>query len=130
MNGVGEMILGIDVIYLHSPYKELSAWYADILGLEKIYTDDTWTEFKTQGTTRFAVEHVGWPRSVVENQAIMVSFRVADIHLAVETLAKRGVRFYPSIEEAIFEVGPSLVATFQDPAGNWVQLSQRKYLSI
>jgi hypothetical protein len=39
------------------------------------------------------------------------------------------VRFYPSKEDAIFEAGPSLVATFQDPAGNWMQLSQRKQLS-
>ncbi len=120
------MIEGIEVVFLHSPYKELSAWYADVLGLEKLSSDDAWTEFQTRGTARFAVEHVGWPRSVVENQAIMVSFRVADIHLAVETLAKRGVRFFPSAEETIFEVGPSLVATFQDPAGNWVQLSQVK----
>jgi len=120
------MIEGIDVVFLHSPYKELSAWYADVLGLEKFSSEDAWTEFQIQGSARFAVEHVGWPRSAVENQAIMVSFRVADIHLAVETLAKRGVRFFPSVEETIFEAGPSLVATFQDPAGNWVQLSQVK----
>ena len=120
------MIEGIDVVFLHSPYKELSAWYADVLGLEKLSSDDTWTEYQTWGSTRFAVEHVGWPRSAVENQAIMVSFRVSDIHLAVETLARRGVRFYPTAEETIFEAGPSLVATFQDPAGNWVQISQPK----
>jgi len=120
------MIDGIDVVFLHSPYKQLSAWYTDVLGLEKLSSEDAWTEFQIQGSARFAVEHVGWPRSVVENQAIMVSFRVADIHLAVETLAKRGVCFFPSAEETIFEAGPSLVATFQDPAGNWVQLSQVK----
>jgi hypothetical protein len=120
------MIEGIDVVFLHSPYKELSAWYADVLGLEKLSSDDTWTEYQTQGSARFAVEYVGWPRSAVENQAIIVSFRVADIHLAVETLTRRGVRFYPTAKETIFEVGPSLVATFQNPAGNWVQLSQLK----
>jgi predicted enzyme related to lactoylglutathione lyase len=120
------MIEGIDVIFLHSPDKELADWYADVLGLEKGFSDDAWTEYRTQGTTRFAVEHVGWPPSVVENQAIMLSFRVADIQQAVETLSERGVRFHPSVEEAIFEAGPSLVATFQDPAGNWMQLSQRK----
>ncbi len=89
------------------------------------FSDSEWTEYQTEGVTRFAVEHVGYPRSDVENQPIMISFRVADIQLAVETLAARGVRFYPSAEETIFEVGPSLVATFLDPAGNWVQLSQR-----
>jgi predicted enzyme related to lactoylglutathione lyase len=123
--GAQEMIQGIDVVFLHSPKKELSNWYADILGLEIGYSDDTWIEFR-MGETRFAVEYVGFTRSVVEKQAIMVSFRVADIHMAVEILAARGVCFYPSKAEAIFEAGSSLVATFQDPAGNWVQLSERK----
>ena len=129
MNGAGELILGIDVIFIHTPYKELVDWYSDVLGLEKGFSDDAWTEYRTQGTTRFAVEHIGWPRSVVENQAIMLSFRVADIQQAVEILSERGVRFYPSANEAIFEAGPSLVATFQDPAGNWIQLSQKKQAS-
>lgn len=120
------MIQGIDVVFIHSPYKELADWYAEVLGLEKGYSDGEWTEYLTQGGTRFAVEHVGYPRSAIENQAIMISFRVADIHQAVNTLAARGVRFYPSPEKTIFEAGPSLVATFQDPGGNWVQLSQRK----
>ena len=119
------MIQGIDVVFIHSPYKELAEWYSKVLGLAKGFSDSEWTEYQTEGVTRFAVEHVGYPRSDVENQPIMISFRVADIQLAVETLAARGVRFYPSAEETIFEVGPSLVATFLDPAGNWVQLSQR-----
>ena len=120
------MIEGIDVVFLHSPYQELADWYAEVLGLEISYSDGEWTEYQTHCTARFAVEHVGYPRSVVENQAVMISFRVADIHLAVANLAGRGVRFYPSPDEAVFEAGPSLVATFQDPAGNWVQLSQRR----
>jgi hypothetical protein len=35
-------------------------------------------------------------------------------------------RFYPPAEEPILDVGPPLVATFIDPAGNWMQWSQRK----
>lgn len=124
------MIQGIDVVFIHTPYKELANWYKEVLGLHMGYSDETWTEFQTQGTTRFAVEVVGYPRSVVENQAIMLSFRVDDIHRAVRTLSERGVNFIPSPETAIFEAGPSLVATFQDPAGNWVQLSQRKIQSV
>jgi len=120
------MIQGIDVVFIHSPSKELADWYAGVLGLEIGYSDGNWTEYRTHGITRFAVEHVGYPHSVVENQAIMLSFRVADIHQAVETLAARGVRFYPSLAAAIFEAGPSLVATFKDPLGNWMQLSQRR----
>jgi predicted enzyme related to lactoylglutathione lyase len=118
------MIQGIDVVFLHSPYRELSNWYAEVLGFEKTFQDGSWTEFKTQGNTRFAVEHVGYPRSVVENQSVMISFRVTDIQQAVDALAARGVRFYPSLEAAVFQAGASLIATFQDPSGNWVQLSQ------
>lgn len=56
----------------------------------------------------------------------MVSFEVDDIHAAVDDLAGRGVRFYPSGEKTVFDVGPSLVATFEDADGNWAQLSQQK----
>lgn len=120
------MIQGIDVVFIHSPYKELADWYAGVLGLEKGFSDPEWTEFHTQGVTRFAVEQTNYPRSVVENQPIMISFRVTDIHEAVKTLSEHGVRFYPSLADTIFDTGPSLVATFQDPAGNWLQISQRK----
>lgn len=120
------MIEGIDVVFIHSPYKELADWYTEMLGLQPGTSDNHWTEYQTTGITRFAVEHSAYPRSVVENQAIMISFRVPDIHQAVKILAERGVLFYPSPEKTIFQAGPSLVATFQDPAGNWVQLSQRK----
>lgn len=58
----------------------------------------------------------------------MISFAVEDIHAAVKDLAGKGVRFYPDndIAKTIFDVGPSLVATFEDPDGNFMQLSQRK----
>ena len=62
----------------------------------------------------------------VEKQAVMISFRVDDIEIAVAELVAKGVKFYPSKEKAIFDVGPSLVATFVDPDGNWMQLSQPK----
>jgi catechol 2,3-dioxygenase-like lactoylglutathione lyase family enzyme len=120
------VIAGIDVVFIHSTAKDLVDWYTGILGLKIVYSDQTWTEYLTEGTTRFAIEHVSYPKSVVENQAMMISFRVANIYQAVEILAALGVRFFPSCETAIFEAGSSLVATFQDPAGNWVQLSQRK----
>ena len=36
------------------------------------------------------------------------------------------VAFIPSVEEAIFDVGPPLVVTLIAPDGNWMHLSQRK----
>ena len=120
------MILGIDVAFIHTPHRELADWYADILGLPQGYGDDGWQSFQVSEGSRFAIDYTTFPRTAVEKQAILLSFKVNDIRQEFGTLAGRGVRFYPSAETAIFDVGPSLVATFVDPDGNWVQLSQRK----
>lgn len=120
------MIKGIDVVYVHSAHPALGDWYAEILGMSKGYGDAHWQAFQTEEGARFAVDYTGYPRSVVEKQAVIVSFKVDDIETAVNTLAARGVEFYPSKDKAIFDVGPALVATFADPDGNWMQLSQPK----
>lgn len=120
------MITGIDVVYIHTPYKELGDWYKNTLGLEPGFGDDHWQEFAVENGSRFALDFTSYPKSVVEKQSIMLSFRVDDINAAVENLSSKGVKFHPSKAEAIFDVGPALVATFQDPDGNWLQLSQPK----
>ena len=120
------MILGIDVAFSHTPHPALADWYADVLGLPKGDGDDGWQSFQVSEGSRFAIDYTAFPRSAVEKQAIILSFKVDDIRQAVETLTARGVTFYPSAETTIFDVGPTLVATFVDPDGNWMQLSQRK----
>ena len=120
------MIKGIDVVYLHSDRHELGAWYREVLGLAEGYSDAHWQEFQMEEGSRFAMDFTAYPKSVVEKQAVVISFKVDDIESAVEELAAKGVKFYPSKEKTIFDVGPSLVATFADPDGNWVQLSQPK----
>jgi predicted enzyme related to lactoylglutathione lyase len=122
------MILGIDVVYLHVFDSEtLGKWYSEVLGLElKFKTFNYgWQEydFSESPPTRFAVEAIGMPISKVEKQPIMVSFRVANIKASVKELEKKGVQFFgtPKIKKEGF----SLFATLQDPAGNWLQLSQR-----
>ena len=120
------MIPGIDVAFIHTPHHALADWYADVLGLPVGYGDAGWQSFQVSEGSRFAIDYTTFPRSAVEKQAILLSFKVNDIRQEVETLAGRGVRFYPSAKTAIFDVGPSLVATFIDPDGNWMQLSQRK----
>jgi hypothetical protein len=120
------MITGIDVVFIHTPHPELGDWYAETLGLSKGYGDDHWQEYRLSSGSRFALDFTAYPRSAVEKQAMMISFRVEDIHAAVRALSEKGVRFYPANESTVFDVGPSLVATFQDPDGNWVQLSQPK----
>ena len=122
------MILGIDVVYLHVFDSEtLGKWYSEILGLElKFKTfNHGWQEydFDKSSPTRFAVEAIGMPISNVEKQPIMISFRVDDIKATVKILEKKGIKFFG--EPKIQKEGFSLFATLQDPAGNWLQLSQR-----
>lgn len=119
-------ILGIDVAYLHtSNGAELAEWFTATLGLELGYSDEHWYSLTTKEGSGFGLDVTGFPRSVVEAQPVMLSWGVDDIHEAVEVLAGRGVRFYPTAD-TVFDVGPKLVATFQDPDGNWHQLSQMK----
>lgn len=122
------MVKGIDVTYIHTPNKELASWYEEKLGLKKGYGDEAWQAFDTENGSRFALDFISYPSSTVQKQSIMISFAVEDIHAAVEDLAAKGVRFYPDNdkEQTIFDVGPSLVATFEDPDGNFMQLSQAK----
>ncbi len=124
------MILGIDVVFIHSKNPELMAdWYQEKLGLEieNTTSDLSWQEFalsEKRFPTRFALDYGGSNPSLVEQQPIIISFKVADIHKAVNELEKRGV-FFPGSQK-VFDVGPTLVATFKDPEGNYLQISQRK----
>lgn len=126
--GGNQMVKGIGVAYVHTPNKKLADWYEKTLGLKKGYGDDTWQEFEMQNGSRFALDFVSYPSSTVQKQSIMLSFEVEDIQKAVDELAKKGVRFYPDNDKTktIFDVGPSLIATFEDPDGNFVQISQSK----
>lgn len=122
------MIKGIQVAYIHTPNKELADWYEEKLGLKKGYGDEHWQNFEMENGSGFALDFIGYPSSTVQKQSIMLSFQVENIEEAVKELAAKGVRFYPDndISQTIFDVGPTLVATFEDPDGNFVQLSQVK----
>jgi hypothetical protein len=85
-----------------------------------------WTEFNLPAGSRFAVDHVTSSRSPVEQQPIVLSFEVDDVQVAVRELAEKGVRFWPSLEKTVFDVGPQLIATFIDPDGNFAQLNSPK----
>ncbi|MHA1463432.1 MAG: VOC family protein [Candidatus Heimdallarchaeota archaeon] len=124
------MILSIDVVFIHVKDSELMAnWYQEKLGLDiKNTTPDlSWQEFalsENQVPTRFALDYGGSNPSLIEQQPIIISFKVADIYKAVNELEKRAVIFSGS--QKVLDVGPTLVATFQDPEGNYLQISQRK----
>ena len=126
---MGILIQGIDVIYLHARDPENTGkWYEEILGLKlKFKTiDNSWQEFdfEESPSARFAVEAAPLlDASIVEQQGVMISFRVIDVEKTVSKLENLGVEFYgtPKIKEE----GVSRFATLQDPEGNWIQLSQR-----
>lgn len=123
------MIQGIDVVFLHVKNPEKTAkWYEDKLGLKISFKtqDLSWQEisFESKKPTRFALDYGGVELTEVEKQSIIISFKVSNIYSTVEQLEKKGVVFWG--EDKIFDVGPSLVATFKDPEGNFLQLSQRK----
>lgn len=120
-------ILGIDVTYLHSSHgADLARWFAETLELDLVYEDGHWFSFATDQGSGFGIDSTDHPRSVVEAQPAIISWLVEDIREAVEVLSGRGVSFFPSVDETLFDVGPKLVATFRDPDGNWHQLSQPK----
>jgi predicted enzyme related to lactoylglutathione lyase len=122
------MIKGIDVVYIHSFNKELADWYEKTLGIKKTDQYPGWQEFAMPTGSRFGIDFISYPSSTVQRQPVVISFLVDDIHKAVDELAKKGVRFYPDNDtsKTIFDVGPTLIATFEDPEGNFVQLSQQK----
>jgi len=120
------MIKGIDVVFIHSADTSLADWYSQTLGLPKGYWDQHWQELQTYQGSRFAIDITSTTPSEIEKQSIMISFLVDDIHQMVNELTAKGIIFYPSKATTIFDTGPTLVATFRDPDGNWMQLSQRK----
>ena len=123
------MIKGIDVVYVHTFNEQLADWYEKTLGIEKTAKYPGWQEFKMPNGSRFGMDFISYPSSTVQRQPIVISFLVDDIKKTVNELAAKGVRFYPdnNIEKTIFDVGGTLVATFEDPEGNFVQLSQPTY---
>ncbi|NHJ46711.1 MAG: hypothetical protein FK733_02875 [Asgard group archaeon] len=124
------MIIGIDVVFIHVKNPEkMTKWYVEKLGLEIGFStpDKDWQEFsldENRPTTRFALDYGGPDPSKVEQQPIMISFKVENIFDAIKYLGLKGVKFLG--KDIISDVGPTLVATFQDPEGNYLQISQRK----
>ena len=124
------MIIGVDVVFIHVKNPEkMAKWYQEKLGLKIDHKtpDLGWQEFTLKNErpiTRFALDYGGPDPSQVEQQPIVISFKVTNIKEVVEKFEKKGIEFFG--EEKIIDVGPTLVATFKDHEGNFLQLSQRK----
>ncbi|NHJ03653.1 MAG: VOC family protein [Candidatus Heimdallarchaeota archaeon] len=123
------MIKGIDVVFIHVKNPEkMAKWYKENLGFEISYrtSDHTWQEFRMPNSpqTRFALDYSDSNPTEVEQQSIMISFKVDNIQLAISELEKKGIVFWG--KNKVIDVGPTLIATFKDPEGNFVQISQKK----
>lgn len=120
------VIKGISVAYIHTYNKELANWYEKTLGLKKGLGFPTWQEFEMEQGSRFALDFISYPSSAMQRQPVVISFEVDDIFIAVKELTAKGVRFYPDndLKQAIFQAGSNLIATFEDPDGNFMQLVQ------
>ena len=119
------MIEGLDVVFAHVTREETVAWYRDVLGLPLSFDDGHWAEFGASDRVRFAVDRVPDDRSDVEMQSIVASFRVSNVAETIEALREKGVVFLAGPDGPIHDVGPALVASFRDPEGNWLQISQQ-----
>ncbi|MHA1954257.1 MAG: VOC family protein [Candidatus Heimdallarchaeaceae archaeon] len=124
------MIVGIDVIFIHArDPKKLAEWYKETLEIDigSSTPDLGWQEFElseNRPATRFAIDYGESYPSIVEQQPIIISFKVENILEVIKNLEGKGIEFYGTPK--INDVGPTLVATFQDIEGNWIQISQRK----
>jgi catechol 2,3-dioxygenase-like lactoylglutathione lyase family enzyme len=99
----------------------MSAFYRDQVGLEVAYECPGVTAFDT-GPCMFELferADLDNPRSGWDRNVVLISFRVADIEAAVETLRERGVDQASEIKFVIGVENPRWrLAQFRDPEGN------------
>ena len=113
------------IVLVHN-YSEMKKWYREALSLEVSDEDDAgqWAAFRfPDGVAELAI-HGGAPLPDTAGRTpIVPCMEVADINRAVEELQSRGVEFVRGVHEGAG--GSVLLANFQDPEGNLLQLYQR-----
>jgi predicted enzyme related to lactoylglutathione lyase len=98
---------------------EAKGFYAETLGLQKIFEMEGWAEF-SHAPSGPAIGLSAMPEAQGAGGATVV-FRVADIYRAREEMSARGVKFEGEVNEI---PGVVRIATFYDPSGNRLQLAQ------
>jgi methylmalonyl-CoA/ethylmalonyl-CoA epimerase len=98
------------------------AFYADALGLRKLYRFGDLTFFDCAGV-RLMIEKARTPENIAH--ASVIYFRCADIDLAVRELQQRGVSFtHPPNLIARMDDHDLWMAFFTDPDGHTLALMQ------
>lgn len=122
------MIKGIDAILIGSEDSQVLAdFYKDKVGLEmanemEMGEDGTkGFELKAGNFTLYLTDHSEVKGKASDPERMMINFEVDDAEAEVEKLTKAGVKV---IKELYHVEGYGLIATFEDPDGNYFQLVQ------
>ena len=103
----------------------LTAFYRDKLGLALEMESDEFSVFaaSSPGATQLALgRHSNVSGRSKEPNRIMIDFLVKDCQAAYDDLRSRGVEFLR--EPGVDQADGFMIATFQDPDGNTLQLFQ------
>ncbi len=100
----------------------LAAFYRDIIGLKPQMEDGSFVVFQGEGGAQLALGvHSGVKGRAKDPDRVIVDFQVEDCQGEYQRLNAKSVKFTrpPSQDEGF------IVATFQDPDGNTLQLFQQ-----
>ena len=121
------MFIGMHSVLIWSEdVKRLVPFYRDVLGLKPQMESEGFTVFLLNGTGLAIGTHSEVQGRSRDPNRMMVNLRVDDCQGEYERLSKQGVEFIRSpTEDAIH-----IVATFNDPDGNVLQLLEDREGSI
>ena len=108
----------------------MTAFYRDQVGLEFAYDGPGVTAFATGPCMFELMERADLdnPRSGWDRNVVLISFRVADIEGAVDTLRERGVEQVSEIKYVVGVENPRWrLAQFRDPDDLYVSLVEPRY---
>jgi predicted enzyme related to lactoylglutathione lyase len=114
----GESTAALEV----SDYDRSLAWYRDVLGWNVVFELTDWKWAQLQSPVKDLLVGIGQSEQVREGGGATLTFTVKDIAAARGSLEAQGVRFDGETREI---EGMVKLATFYDPDGNALMLSQR-----
>jgi len=114
----GESTAALEV----SDYDRSLAWYRDVLGWDVVFELTEWKWAQLQSPVEGLLVGIGQSERVKEGGGATLTFTVKDIAVARGSLEAQGVRFDGETREID---GMVKLATFYDPDGNALMLSQR-----
>jgi predicted enzyme related to lactoylglutathione lyase len=114
----GESTAALEV----SDYDRSLAWYRDVLGWDVVFELTDWKWAQLQSPVEGLLVGIGQSEQVKEGGGATLTFTVKDIAAARGSLEAQGVRFDGETREI---EGMVKLATFYDPDGNALMLSQR-----